>query len=147
MLLLRICIKLVYQNAWDYLSFIYNIFFVGEIMPSIVSSWKLIETKWYFVPFSIDTKESIFKRKNQFEQQIFHCSKKFEIVKSCESSFLHYKIAKIWLLPKISYTWRPPHPAPYTISSEFCNLKTISIWHSKNYIHTMFFDVWPVSWT
>ena len=87
MLLLRMCIKLGYQNAWDYLSFIYNIFFVGVIMPSIVNSWKSIETKWYFVPFSIDTKESIFKRKSQFEQQIFHCSKKFEIVKSCESSF------------------------------------------------------------
>ena len=27
-------------------------------------------------------------------------------------SFLHYQIAKLWLLPKISYTWRPPIRPP-----------------------------------
>ena len=100
MILLRMCIKIGYQNTWDYLSFIYDIFFVGVIMLSIVNSSSSIETKWYFVPFSIDTKESIFKRKNQFEQQIFHCSKKFEIVKSCESSsiILLFCVLTVWMM-------------------------------------------------
>jgi len=80
-------IKLRCQNDWNYLFSIHNIFIVGAIMLSISNSWNSIETKWYLVPFSIDTKDSIFKRKFQFKQQIFHCSKKFEMAKSRESSF------------------------------------------------------------
>ena len=73
--LLRWNIKLRYQNAWYYLIFLWNIFIVGVIMPSIPNAWKSIETKWYLVPSSIDTKDTIFKGNIQFEQQSFHCSK------------------------------------------------------------------------
>ena len=69
-------IKLRCQNDWNYLFSIHNIFIVGAIMLSISNSWNSIETKWYLVPSSFDTKASIFKRKFQFKQQIFHCSKK-----------------------------------------------------------------------
>jgi len=61
------------------------------------NSWNPIETKWYLVPSSIDTKDSIFKRKFQFKQKIFHCSKKFEMAKSRESSFFGRSISYLHL--------------------------------------------------
>ena len=84
------------QNEWNYLFFIQNIFIVGVIMLSISNSWNSFETKSYLLSFSIDTKDSIFKRKFQFEQQIFHCSKKFEMEKFREAAlwclcFQHWK--------------------------------------------------------
>ena len=91
-------IKLRCQTAWDYLFYIRNIFIVGVIMPSIWNSWKSIETKWYLVPSSVDTKGFIFKRKFQFNQQIFHCSKNFEMAKSRESSFLFKSIKLFWVI-------------------------------------------------
>ena len=81
-------IKLKCQNDWNYLFIIQNIFIVGAIMLSFWNSWNSIETKWWLVSFSLDTKDSISKRKFQFKQQIFHCSKKFEMAKSRESSFI-----------------------------------------------------------
>ena len=69
-----------------------NIFLVGVIMPPIWNSWKSIETKWYVVVLSIDTKLSFFKRNFPFEQQIFHWSKKFEMVKTCESSLRKFSL-------------------------------------------------------
>ena len=72
---------------WDYVFYIQNIFTVGVTMPSTSKACKSIETEWYLVPSSIHTKGSIFKRKFLSEQQIFHCSKQLEMVKSSESSF------------------------------------------------------------
>ena len=72
---------------WDALCSIDNIFLVGVIMPSILNWWKWIETNWCFIPFSIDTKNSISKRNCHFKQQTFLCSKAFEVVKNRKSSF------------------------------------------------------------
>ena len=77
-----------------------NIFIVGVIVLSISNSWTSIETKWCPVSSSIDTKDTIFKRKFQFQQQIFHCSKKFEMAKSRESSFKFVKTV-FWALLRV----------------------------------------------
>ena len=79
--LLRWKVKLRCQNAWYLLFFIQNIFIVGVIMPSISNSWKSIETKWYPVPYFIDTKDSDCKKsfnlsnKNFIVQKSLKCKK------------------------------------------------------------------------
>ena len=60
---------------------------MGAIMLSISDASISIESKWYLVPFPVDTRDMIFKKKFQFKKQIFHCSQKFEMAKSRESSF------------------------------------------------------------
>ena len=112
-------IKLSCQNLWNYLFFIQNILIVGVIALSISNSWTSIETKWYLVLSSIDTKHSIFKRKFQLKQQIFHCSKKLEMAKTRESSF-------ITIFPLVNQ-W-----------------KTISIWSQFLWIRSPATKVWKI---
>ena len=98
---------------------------VNVIMPSTSDSWKSIETEWYLGPASIDTKGSIFKRKFHFKQQIFHCSKNFEMAKSRESSLSW--VRAIW-----SWKW-------LKLRKKVENVGFVQIWSNFQYDMRMIF--------